>query len=464
METIPAGPNEHMVTRSWFNDYLSQSHHEIGRKGNVCPFVRSALNANTIILETFSYDPASDRLESLCSLMRYQLKRFLSMKWPDGKAGIATLVTIIENFSQEHGILLDEAQRRVKAEAVRNGLMIGQFHPTCAEPAVLNPSFQVSRSPEPLFAIRHMAMHDILFLHTDQDMFAEYQKRFSHLYDDSNTKIPEVYANLYSLALNRGKGRGAYIDYQHIDILLSLQHPHTDHPAEMSFYLCGQAKELLFKLIYEQARAVRIELASDNIEKATSGLGRISITLEVLTRVWDILSTLTPKEFNSFRKQLGEASGIDSYMYRMTEFILGCKSELLASRFLSHPGIAEEVYRALHETSVYDEVLLYLNRHGLINIDKEDSFEKDSETIINGWSSIYRKFDSSHSVFRLAESLMDVAQNFSRWRQLHLITVERMIGINSGTGGTEGLSWLKHAADHHFFSELWVARTKLSSE
>ncbi|HDT4624427.1 TPA: hypothetical protein QHO11_004812 [Klebsiella oxytoca] len=257
---------------------------------------------------------------------------------------------------------------------------------------------------------------------------------------------------------------------KHFDVIkniaagFSLQHPHTEHPAEMSFYLCGQAKELLFKLVYEQARVVRVELASDNIEKATAGVHRISVTLEVLTRVWDILSTLSPSEFNLFRRQLGEASGIDSYMYRMTEFILGCKSELLTSRYLARPGIAEDVYRALHETSVYDEVLLYLERHGLLCLGAEEGFEKDSEAIINGWSAIYQKFDSSNSVFRLAESLMDVAQNFSRWRQLHLITVERMIGTKVGTGGTEGIAWLKRAAEHRFFPELWVARTILSSE
>lgn len=464
METNFSGPDEHVETRNWFNDYLSQSHNEIGRKGNVCPFVRSALNANTIAMETFKYDTKSDSLESLCKLMRYQVQRFLTTRWPEGKKAIAALVTVIVDFPEEHGVLLDEAQRRVKAEAVRNGVMLGQFHPNCAEPAVLNPSFQVSRSPEALFAIRHMAMHDILFLHSDPEMFAEYQKRFSHLYDDSNAKVPETYANLYSLASNRGKGRGAYVDYQSIDVLLSLQHPHTEHPAEMSFYLCGQAKELLFKLIYEQARAVRVELASDNIEKAIAGLNRISVTLEVLTHVWDILSTLSPSEFNSFRKQLGEASGVDSYMYRMTEFILGRKSELLASRYLGRPGIAEDVYRALRETSIYDEVLLYLQRRGLLSLGKEGLSEKDAEVIINGWAAIYQNLDRSHSVFRLAESLMDVAQNFSRWRQLHLITVERMIGSKVGTGGTEGIAWLKHAAEHRFFSELWVARTRLSNE
>lgn len=462
METIAADLNDHPKTRDWLDSYLSRPHEDLGRTGNVCPFVRPALDANTVVIETAIYEE-NEELTALCNLMRRQIDQFSTMTWPKGKESIATLVTIVEGMPEHRWPLLDEAQRRIKAYAVERGYMLGQFHPKCAEPAALNPAFQVSRSPEPLFAIRRIAQHDILFLHASPAMFAEYQKHFAELYNRPDHPMPKTYTHLYNLAQQRSTGRSSYVDYQSIDVLLSLQHPHTDHPSEMTFYISGQVKELLFKLMYEQARTVRIELAADHIEEAIWELRRLTSTLDILTRMWNLLSTLAPTEFNTFREQLRDASGTDSYMFRMVEFSLGRKSEKLAARFASIPGIAENVYRAFYDSSVYDEALFLLVRHNLLSQAAINPEQYDTDAVTTAWSKIYQTYGPSNPLFRLAEALMDVAEGFGRWRALHLLTVERMIGSKSGTGGTEGIAWLKRSAEHRFFPELWDARALLSS-
>lgn len=463
METRTVDPSDHPKTRAWLDDYLSRPHENLGRTGNVCPFVRPAMNADAVFIETAVYDDEKDGLEELCRLMRQQVDRFAALPWPEGKESLAALITVIEGMPEHRWVLLDEAQRRTKGYAVVRGYMLGQFHPRCAEPAALNPAFPVSRSPEPLFAVRPMAQHDILFLHANPATFAEYQKRFGELYENADNSMPGIYARLYGMAKQRGSGRSAYIDYQSIDILLSLQHPHTDHPSEMAFYLCGQVKELLFKLMYEQAHTVRADLVADHVEEAIWGLRRLTAALDVLSRMWDLLGTLAPTEFNTFRDQLSDASGTDSYMFRMAEFVLGRKSEKLAARFASIPGIAEDVYRALYETSVYDEALFLLVRRGLLTQQAADPEKRDADAVAEAWAGIYRKHGPADELFRLAEVLMDVAEGFGRWRALHLLTVERMIGSKSGTGGTEGIAWLRRSAEHRFFPELWDARTLLSS-
>jgi tryptophan 2,3-dioxygenase len=435
MPTSTALHGNHTQTEAWFEDYLSQVHQQLGRDGNVCPFVRPALNAQTLVMESIHYEDA-EGLAQLCAQMRRQIDRFAAMRWPHGKEGIAALVTVIDAMPAHRWALL-------------------------AEPAALNPGFPVSRSPEPLFAVRHMALHDILFLHGSPPMFAQYRKRFDHFYHRADRPVPETYRRLYAMAQQRGEGRSEYIDYQSIDILLSLQNPHTDHPAEMSFYLSGQVKELLFKLLHEQARAVRVELASDHVDEAIWGLRRLRAALDALTRLWDVLGTLSPTEFNAFREQLGGASGIDSYMFRMVEFILGRKSAALASRYASIPGVAEDVYRSLHDSSVYDEALAVLVRQGLLASDAAAAASRDADAVTAAWADVYRRHGPSDAVFRLAEALVDVADGFARWRALHLLTAERMIGSKPGTGGTDGVAWLRKSAEHRFFPELWAARTLL---
>ena len=257
-----------------------------------------------------------------------------------------------------------------------------------------------------------------------------------------------------------------YIDYQSIDVLLSLQQPRSDAPAELPFYVMGQVKELLFKLIYEELCRIRAELDEDRIGAAVWSLRRLRRVVELLTGTWDVLGTLAPTEFNAFRDHLGDASGLQSYMYRMVEYALGNKQPALAAPHDGVPAVRAQVEQALRAPSVYDAAVALLARQGA-EIDPGTLLRDpagprpDCPTVERAWAEVYRELSPADPLFQLAEGLVDLAEGMSRWRALHLLTVERTIGSKPGTGGSSGVAWLRRVSDHRFFPELWTARCLL---
>ncbi|MGH3866418.1 MAG: tryptophan 2,3-dioxygenase [Pseudonocardiaceae bacterium] len=254
-----------------------------------------------------------------------------------------------------------------------------------------------------------------------------------------------------------------YIDYESIDVLLSLQNPRSGAPSELTFYILGQVKELLFKLVYEELVRVRSLLDADRVHDTVWVMRRICRVVELLTHSWDVLSTLTPNEFNAFRDYLGQASGVQSYMYRMVEYGLGNKVAALSDPHRNVPHVHPQVQEALHAPSVYDAALGFLARRGadipdnILDRDFSTPYEASPE-VEQAWREVYQSADHANPAYALAEALMDVAEGFSRWRSLHLLTVERIIGTKPGTGGTLGVAWLRRINEHRFFPELWTVR------
>ncbi|MCP3818469.1 tryptophan 2,3-dioxygenase family protein [Streptomyces sp. A3M-1-3] len=256
-----------------------------------------------------------------------------------------------------------------------------------------------------------------------------------------------------------------YIDYQCLDVLFSLQRPLSDAPAEPTFYILGQVKELLFKLLYGELCAVRGLLDGDDVAQAVWTLRRTRRVIELLTSTWDVLGTLAPTEFNAFREHLGQASGFQSYMYRMLEYVLGNKNASMARPHRRVPHVHEEVQEALQAPSVYDAALHLLARRGadipeaVLARDLAEPYVPHV-AVERAWADLYRA-GPGDDMFELAEALISVAEGFGRWRALHLLTVERIIGNKAGTGGTAGVDWLRRASEHRFFPELWSARSLL---
>ncbi|EOM76609.1 tryptophan 2,3-dioxygenase [Rhodococcus rhodnii] len=449
-------PHVRTEIEEWYERYLQQPHDDLGRSGPVCPFVGPSTAAGAMRFEQLELGEDVS-VTDIATAMERQLERFPTLQWPEGKDGVAALVTVVD-LPPSRLPLLDEAQRITKTTAVERGLMLGQFHPECPEPAERNPEFEVSLSPVPLFVVRNMALHDILFLHSDPTCFRHYDERFGDRYTGTSVgKVDDRYTALYENAMRTTAATGSeYIDYQSIDVLLSLQNPHTRQPAEMTFYLAGQAKELMFKMVYELGRHVRLALVQDESDAACSLLFRASRAMRWLEGAWDVLATLSPMEFESFRPSLGNASGIDSYMYRMVEFSLGNKSTRMLARYDGLSGVSEQVHRAFNESSIYDEAIAHLTRQGWMT-------GAGPAEVQLGWRTIYSRCGPDTKEFRLAEALMEFAYAFARWRAVHLLVVERTIGWKPGTGGTEGVDWLRRVAEHRIFPELWSARDSLGA-
>ncbi|WP_228561503.1 tryptophan 2,3-dioxygenase [Catenulispora rubra] len=255
-----------------------------------------------------------------------------------------------------------------------------------------------------------------------------------------------------------------YIDYESIDVLLSLQHPRSPVHDEMAFYIAGQVMELLFKLAVTETRAATAHLEDDNIPAACKLLRRITKIEELLTTIWPMLETITPADFKGFRDYLGTSSGFQSYMYRALEFSLGNKNRAMLQPHRGVPSVYPELLRAFESPSIWDVTAKLLARRGYA-IDP-DHLERDvtapyqpNASVEAVWLQIYEANDPANELFELGERLMDVAAAFTTWRMKHLVIVERIIGFKVGTGGTAGVSWLRSIIDHRFFPELWTLRT-----
>ena len=261
-------------------------------------------------------------------------------------------------------------------------------------------------------------------------------------------------------------GSTPYIDYQRIDVLLSLQHPRTDEPAEMTFYVMGQVKELLFKLLYVELCRVRDELFDNRLERALWILRRTDEVQRVLEECWNVLAALSPAEFAAFRDDLGAASGLGSYMYRQLEFVMGNKSAALAEPYADAPAISGAVEAALRSPSVWDAATAWLAAQGYpidqACLDRDWSeMPPPAPSVTAAWTAIYRDPESNRDGHRLGEALSSLAFRVHRWRNVHLLVVERILGAKVGTGGTDGINWPRRSAEQRVFPELWLARTAL---
>lgn len=260
--------------------------------------------------------------------------------------------------------------------------------------------------------------------------------------------------------------RMAYGDYLKLDNLLSAQAPLSDKQDEMLFIIVHHVQELWLNLIIHELEFAIANLRADKAGLAFKALARVSRIQEQLVTAWDVLSTMTPSDYLTFRDVLGQASGFQSHQYRLVEILLGAKDPRMLLPHKHRPEIYEKMLAAFRGPSIYDEAIALLGRHGfdvpesLLQRDfsKNHVFNADLSAI---WLQIYQNPDKHFELYELAEELVDVEDHFQQWRFRHMKTVERIIGHKKGTGGSSGVGFLKTALDRTFFPELWAVRTEL---
>ncbi|MFF5310367.1 tryptophan 2,3-dioxygenase family protein [Streptomyces massasporeus] len=258
-------------------------------------------------------------------------------------------------------------------------------------------------------------------------------------------------------------GTTPYEDYVKADVLTHLQHTLSDDPGEMVFLVTTQVMELWFTVIVHEWETAAGALRGDDIPTAIHALKRSVRELEALNHSWKPLAQLTPAQFNSYRSALGEGSGFQSAMYRRMEFLLGDKSASMLVPHRGAPRVHAELEKALHEPSLYDEVVRLLARRGhdipeaVLRRDVSRRYEPSPE-VEAAWTAVYSG-DESDEVARLGEALSDVAELVWRWRNDHLVATRRAMGAKTGTGGSVGVAWLEKRAQKNVFPELWTARS-----
>jgi tryptophan 2,3-dioxygenase len=258
----------------------------------------------------------------------------------------------------------------------------------------------------------------------------------------------------------------SYADYLGLSNLLDCQRPLTEEHDETLFIVIHQASELWIKLcLHEIAGAIR-QIRKDELGPAFKMMSRVGRVQAMLIQSWEILSTMTPFDYASFRDSLGKSSGFQSFQYRMLEFRLGNKNRKMATVFDSNPTIAGLVNAALDEPSIYDESLALLARRGfpipqdILERDFSEAWVSDPR-VTEAWRQVYRDVTTHWDLYELAEKLVDLEYRFHLWRYSHMKTVERIIGSKPGTGGTSGVSYLNKALSLRFYPELWDVRTEI---
>jgi tryptophan 2,3-dioxygenase len=248
--------------------------------------------------------------------------------------------------------------------------------------------------------------------------------------------------------------------------VLNAQHPLSADHNEMLFIIQHQTSELWIKLMLHELNAARERLKADNLSSAFKMMARVSRIMEQLVQAWDVLSTLTPSEYSSFRPFLRQSSGFQSYQYRMLEFILGNKNAVMIRPHRHHPNLAAILQEELERPSLYDEALRLLDRNGY-KLD-ETILKRDwtqpytyNASVEQAWLEVYRDPNNSWDLYELAEELVDLEDSFRQWRFRHMTTVKRIIGFKRGTGGTSGVGYLTEVLEIELFPELWRVRTSL---
>jgi tryptophan 2,3-dioxygenase len=256
-----------------------------------------------------------------------------------------------------------------------------------------------------------------------------------------------------------------YASYLKTDELLSLQQPRSDGPEhdEMLFIVIHQVYELWFKELLHELDRVRRLLEDDEPHRAQHTLKRILTILKVMVAQLDILETMTPLEFISFRQRLEAASGFQSDQFRQIEFLLGVKSEQAIRRFPEGSRARVALERRYHEPTLWDAFLRYLSREGysvpepLLARDVVAPVEPsaDVQRIV---VEVYRR-DTKNA--ELCERLVDLDEGVQEWRYRHAKMVERTIGAKPGTGGSTGAAYLRETVGRPIFPDLWEIRSQL---
>lgn len=256
-----------------------------------------------------------------------------------------------------------------------------------------------------------------------------------------------------------------YSSYLKLEELLSLQEPRS-HPAEhdeMLFIISHQAYELWFKLQLHEWDRIKRAFLDNHLYDAIAAFKRVRTIMKVMVEQIDILETLTPMSFNSFRDRLDTASGFQSSQFREFEFVLGYKrKELLQYQTAGTPAY-ERLLCRLNEPSVIDCFYSFLQYHGVVISTELRTRDITLPSVPNEIveEGILRLYKSQPSMEILFELMTDFDEGFQEWRYRHIKLVERSIGSKRGTGGSLGVEFLKQSLFHPVFHDLWAIRHKL---
>jgi tryptophan 2,3-dioxygenase len=256
-----------------------------------------------------------------------------------------------------------------------------------------------------------------------------------------------------------------YSSYLKLDELLSLQQPLSVGPEhdETLFIVIHQVYELWFKEIIHELDYLQQLLLAKDAPRAAHTLKRILTILKVIVAQIDVLETMTPLEFLSFRDRLESGSGFQSFQFRELEFVLGAKDPAALERYPAGSAHRVRLERRIAAPTLWDAFLRFLAGHG--HAVPRAALERDvtrppepSPELQRILIDVYRR---DPTVASLCERLVDLDEGLQEWRYRHVKMVQRTIGTKRGTGGSAGAAYLMTTLNRPLFPDLWAIRADL---
>ncbi len=255
-----------------------------------------------------------------------------------------------------------------------------------------------------------------------------------------------------------------YGTYLKVDELLELQEVQSK-PAqhdEMLFIVIHQAYELWFKQILHEFDLFRNQLQQNELWSAVKTLRRILVIMKTLVGQTDILETMTPLSFQSFRGFLDQASGFQSVQFRGIEIICGLRSPFMLNIFREDDKTRAVLQKRLDETTIWEAFCKFLID---LNYDIEMPIRKNDKGLVHDPSDHNQNIlvdimKNDPEIAMLAELLVDFDEGLQEWRYRHVKMVERTIGSKPGTGGSQGVEYLKKTLHRMIFPDLWYIRSE----
>jgi tryptophan 2,3-dioxygenase len=252
----------------------------------------------------------------------------------------------------------------------------------------------------------------------------------------------------------------AYADYLKLGELLTLQHPGDDHD-EMLFIIIHQTYELWFKQILHEFHHLYDLLERDDLPRAGHAMKRVLTILKVLVAQVDILETMTPLEFLSFRERLESGSGFQSAQFRELEFILGHKRRSAIDQQLDGSERVK-LERRYGEPALWDWFTAFVARRGY-SVPEEILHRDVTQPItpsVDFQKTLVHIYRTDPALAEFCERLVDLDEGVQEWRYRHVKMVERTIGTKRGTGGSAGAEYLRTTLLRPVFPDLWAIRTE----
>jgi tryptophan 2,3-dioxygenase len=256
-----------------------------------------------------------------------------------------------------------------------------------------------------------------------------------------------------------------YSSYLKLDELLSLQEPLSDGPEhdETLFIVIHQVYELWFKEIIHEVDHLIVLLGRRDVPRALHTLKRVLTILKVVVAQIDVLETMTPLEFLTFRERLESGSGFQSFQFRELEFLLGAKNRAALDRYPAGSNHRQRLERRLAAPTLWDAFLRFVAASGYAV--PADQLARDVTATVSEspplqpvLTEIYRK---DPMIASICERLVDLDEGLQEWRYRHVKMVQRTIGTKKGTGGSEGAAYLMTTLNKSLFPDLWAIRAEL---